>query len=287
MSILNFSYLHSLQLVLNELYNSPYIYEFLHKLEFNNINVIIATIMVIICPVTWNLVARLEYYTKFFTRKCKGNNRLAADIFAHVLIEMGFFRNYMMKRALDNTYNMEFSKPVSTIMEFASIVSFIVGFLFVFGAYWRLGIHGIYYGDYFGILMKEKCSKFPYNISENPLYQGSQMLFASSVLWYKSPTGVYLLILLALMYQIAELLENPMTNIIYGSKVEEGKKNKNQAKISQSKSQQQKGENQNELYSIGKSSKETGEKKRKLEEENRNDDGFKVVNSKKKKMKTN
>ena len=59
--------------------------------------------MVIICPVTWNLVARLEFYHKFFSKYYGNDSWIAADIFAYVLIEMGILRNYMLKRALDHT----------------------------------------------------------------------------------------------------------------------------------------------------------------------------------------
>lgn len=198
----------------------PYLQEFLTKLDLTNTNVIIAAIMVILCPVTWNLVARIEFYTRYFTKKCKGNNILAADIFAHVLIEMGLFRNYMLKRAIDYTYDMTFSENVNVILDISSYLLFSFGFLLVAGAYYQLGIHGIYYADYFGILMKERCTKFPYNRFDNPLYHGSQLMFASYVLSHKSPTGVLLLVLLCLMYKVAEWLENPMTVRIYSQKSE-------------------------------------------------------------------
>ena len=66
-----------------------------------NWEMIISIAMIIICPVTWNLVARYEFYTKNLSRFC-GDNRLAADIFAHCLIEMGIFRNYMFVRVIKN-----------------------------------------------------------------------------------------------------------------------------------------------------------------------------------------
>ncbi len=193
--------------------------------------------MVILCPVTWNLVARIEFYTRYFTRKCKGNNILAADIFAHVLIEMGLFRNYMLKRAIDYTYDMTFSENVNVILDVSSYLLFSFGFLLVAGAYYQLGIHGIYYADYFGILMKERCTKFPYNRFDNPLYHGSQLMFASYVLSHKSPTGVLLLVLLCLMYKVAEWLENPMTVRIYSQKNEESSSNNNGDKIKELPSQ--------------------------------------------------
>ena len=36
---------------------------------------------------------------------------------------------------------------------------------------------GTFLGDYFGILMKEKVTGFPFNVLDNPMYVGSTLLF--------------------------------------------------------------------------------------------------------------
>ena len=51
------------------------------------------------------------------------------------------------------------------------------------GAYLRLGITGTYLGDYFGILMKERVTGFPFNVLDNPMYMGSTILFLAHALW--------------------------------------------------------------------------------------------------------
>ena len=184
---------------------------------FSNLNLnwemIGAIIMIIICPITWNLVARFEFYTKRISNLV-GDNRLAADIFAHILIEMGIFRNFLFTRVIKNHYNYEmteYSLPILII----GYIFFINGFILNLFSYYRLGIHGIYYGDYFGVLCKEMVTAFPYNVLENPLYVGSTSLFLGSSIIYRSPSGILLTLLAWGMYKFASILENPMTPLIY------------------------------------------------------------------------
>lgn len=38
-------------------------------------------------------------------------------------------------------------------------------------------------GDYFGILMKERVTGFPFNVCDNPMYIGSTCTFMATALW--------------------------------------------------------------------------------------------------------
>lgn len=188
---------------------------FANNVDFLNANTIISALMIIVCPITWNLVARAEFKTKFFTKLCDNNKILAADVFAHILIEMGVFRNYIYTRAVMHATNLESITEHDDLIVAAAWILGVVGFFIVSGAYWQLGIHGVYYGDYFGILMKERVVDFPYNILDNPMYLGSQMLFYSIAIRNKSPTGIVLSLLASFMYKVASWLEEPMTELIY------------------------------------------------------------------------
>jgi protein-S-isoprenylcysteine O-methyltransferase Ste14 len=176
--------------------------------------IILSIAMIIICPVTWNLVARYEFYTKKLSTFC-GDNRLAADIFAHCLIEMGIFRNYLFVRVMRNQLKTEYFDDHFIILEIIGYLILVCGFHLTIFAYYRLGIHGIYYGDYFGVLCKEMVTAFPFSILENPLYVGSTMMFFGSSILYRSPAGIVLTICAWIMYQFASILENPMTPLIY------------------------------------------------------------------------
>jgi phosphatidylethanolamine/phosphatidyl-N-methylethanolamine N-methyltransferase len=188
--------------------------DFFSYIDFYDKTSWLSAFMIIICPVTWNLIARWEFHTKVFT-KIAGDNRLAADIFAHILIEMGILRNYLFKRAIEGQMGYPFFEEYKIYAVFLgySLVTF--GTIIVLMAYYRLGIHGIYYGDYFGILMKEKVTAFPYNFLENPLYVGSSSIFLGLTIAYISPCGLLLTVLVLFMYKMASILENPMTDLIY------------------------------------------------------------------------
>jgi phosphatidylethanolamine N-methyltransferase len=183
-------------------------------IDFYDPRFITTVIMIIICPITWNLFARIEFNTKYFS-KLAGDNVLAADIFAHILIEMGIFRNYMFKVTVDHQKSVDFSTVYELEFKLAGYIFAGIGSFLVAMSFYRLGIHGIYYADYFGILMKEKVTAFPYNYIENPLYVGASLIFAGKAIEARSASGVVLTILAIFMYKIASILENPMTNLIY------------------------------------------------------------------------
>lgn len=200
-------------------------------IKTNDYDFMWSAFMIIICPITWNLVARWEFHTKIFTRMA-GDNRLAADIFAHVLIEMGILRNYLYSRALQNLpqfdIQTESTRYALTLLAYVFIT---YGLFLDFMSFYRLGIHGIYYADYFGILMSEKVTAFPYNFLDNPLYVGSTFLFFGTALLYKSFYGILLSCLAVFMYFLASKLENPMTELIYSeSNINSVKKLSNERK---------------------------------------------------------
>jgi phosphatidylethanolamine N-methyltransferase len=188
--------------------------EFLKYIDIYEKTLIISIIMIMICPVTWNLIARWEFHTKFFT-KIVGDNRLAADIFAHILIEMGIFRNYIYTKAIEYQPAYPIDEEYKYLVSVLGYAIVLFGLIFVYLAYYRLGIHGIYYADYFGILFKEKVTAFPYNITDNPLYIGSTSLFLGLAILNYSPSGLLLTVLVWFMYKLASAMENPMTDLIY------------------------------------------------------------------------
>jgi phosphatidylethanolamine N-methyltransferase len=189
--------------------------EYIKYVDFNSWLLILSFVMIIICPTTWNLVARWEFHTKFFS-KLTGDNRMAADIFALILIEMGIFRNFIYIRVIMHQPHFEIENEILELITMIIGYSLIgTGFMLNFFSFYRLGIHGIYYADYFGILFNEMVTAFPYNILSNPLYVGSTMLFFGKAFVYKSPVGILLSMLAWVMYKIASFLENPMTDLIY------------------------------------------------------------------------
>jgi phosphatidylethanolamine N-methyltransferase len=62
---------------------------------------------------------------------------------------------------------------------------------------------GTYLGDYFGILMSHRVTSFPFNIMENPMYNGSTLCFLGTALWYARPAGVVISAIVFVVYLVA------------------------------------------------------------------------------------
>jgi phosphatidylethanolamine N-methyltransferase len=89
---------------------------------------------------------------------------------------------------------------------------------------WALGVTGTYLGDYFGILMDEPVTSFPFNVSEAPMYHGSTLSFLATALWYGKPAGLLLTGVVAGAYSVARRWEDPFTGMIYRRRDEERKR---------------------------------------------------------------
>jgi len=90
---------------------------------------------------------------------------------------------------------------------------------------YALGITGTYLGDYFGILMEEMVTGFPFSVTGSPMYWGSTMSFLGTALWFGKPAGLVLAGLVWGCYLVALGFEDPFTTEIYARRERErGKK---------------------------------------------------------------
>lgn len=102
--------------------------------------------------------------------------------------------------------------------------------MLVVSSTWALGITGTFLGDYFGILMDDIVTGFPFNITDAPMYHGSTMSFLGSALVYSRPAGIVITAWVLLVYTVALRFENPFTAEIYAKRdreraaAKEGKK---------------------------------------------------------------
>lgn len=99
-----------------------------------------------------------------------------------------------------------------------------VGNTLVLSSYYALGITGTFLGDYFGILMEEKVTGFPFNVTDAPMYWGSTCSFLGSAFLYGRPAGVLLTLEVAAVYWMARLWEDPFTAEIYTKRDRERKR---------------------------------------------------------------
>ncbi|ANB14563.1 bifunctional phosphatidyl-N-methylethanolamine N-methyltransferase/phosphatidyl-N-dimethylethanolamine N-methyltransferase [Sugiyamaella lignohabitans] len=86
---------------------------------------------------------------------------------------------------------------------------------------WALGVTGTYLGDYFGILMDERVTGFPFNVTDNPMYYGSFLSFLGTGLWFAKPAGIAVSGFVLVMYLIALRFEEPFTAEIYAKRERE------------------------------------------------------------------
>lgn len=86
---------------------------------------------------------------------------------------------------------------------------------------WALGITGTYLGDYFGILMDDMVTGFPFNITDAPMYYGSTMSFLGTAILFGKPAGILLTAEVFIVYLIALRFEDPFTASIYAKMAKE------------------------------------------------------------------
>lgn len=172
-----------------------------------------ALVLILFNPIFWNIVARLEHKTHFLTKLAGGAYR-GCYILAAIIFSLGIYRDHVYHDALlqQPTYEPLVESP---IVKALAILSFGVGNVFVLTSMWALGVTGTYLGDYFGILMKERVTSFPFNVNDNPMYNGSTLCFLGTALWYGKPTGLAVTAFVFVMYKIALLFEEPYTAKIY------------------------------------------------------------------------
>jgi phosphatidylethanolamine N-methyltransferase len=89
---------------------------------------------------------------------------------------------------------------------------------------WALGVTGTYLGDYFGILMDDIVTGFPFNITPSPMYYGSTMSFLGTAVLFGKPAGILLTAEVLLVYLVALRFEDPFTAEIYAKRERERKK---------------------------------------------------------------
>lgn len=92
------------------------------------------------------------------------------------------------------------------------------GNILVISSTYRLGISGTFLGDYFGFLLEEMVTGFPFNVTGAPMYWGSTMSFLGTALLFGKPAGLLLTVWVYLVYVVALRFEDPFTAGIYAKR---------------------------------------------------------------------
>lgn len=170
-------------------------------------------------PTFWNTAARTEYHHKTLTKLAGGNSLYGCYGLAVTIFVLGLVRDALYERAL----RQQPSHPallgfVSQSLAVGLVAS---GNVLVLSSMWALGVTGTYLGDYFGILMDDIVTGFPFNVTDAPMYYGSAMSFLGTALWYGKPAGVLLTALVFVVYKVALSFEDPFTAEIYAKRERE------------------------------------------------------------------
>eukprot|EP01120_Amphizonella_sp_Union-15-10_P013487 TRINITY_DN6253_c0_g2_i2.p1 TRINITY_DN6253_c0_g2~~TRINITY_DN6253_c0_g2_i2.p1 ORF type:complete len:213 (-),score=25.70 TRINITY_DN6253_c0_g2_i2:41-679(-) len=198
--------------------NESYIHYFQKHINFSDSALHLSIACILFNPIFWNIVARAEYYTHFLTKLFLGNAKAGCYFLAFVIFSLGLLRDYTYQLALETQPKIDIPLDDSRLFLVANALK-AIGLTLVLSSFYRLGITGTFLGDYFGILMKEKVTGFPFNLTDNPMYNGSTLIFLGYALAYKSFAGILLTALVFLIYTIAtHFFEGPFTTMIYSKR---------------------------------------------------------------------
>lgn len=143
----------------------------------------------------------LEYGNKVLTRLFCGKGRYGCYFLAVIIFSLGIIRDYLYEKALRDQPSLDILQE-ATVKYVASCL-FLVGNILVITSMWALGVTGTYLGDYFGILLDNRVTGFPFNVTDSPMYTGSVMNFLATALYFGKPAGLLLTAFVYVMYQVA------------------------------------------------------------------------------------
>lgn len=189
-------------------------------------NLWITLAVIVFNPIYWNTVARLNHKSKF-VEKLLGSAKRGVVFLAVTIVLLGMFRTYRFKLALA-------SQPANPVLD-NEVIYFIgwsfllIGTLLVLSSLYALGFYGTFLGDYFGIFLPHRVVSFPYNLLGDPMYVGSSFNYFGLALIYQSDAGIFMSLVVTLVYCVTSIYEEEFTRMIYEA-FEKRKRKKKHAK---------------------------------------------------------
>ncbi|KAI9738618.1 MAG: Phosphatidyl-N-methylethanolamine N-methyltransferase [Cirrosporium novae-zelandiae] len=164
-------------------------------------------------PVNFSQPSFWEYHQHILTRTF-GSPHQGCYALAVAIFLLGLFRDSLYERALRTQPPSPYlaTSPLTVPL---SLLLLAVGNTLVLTSMYTLGITGTYLGDYFGILMDDMVTGFPFSVCSAPMYYGSTMSFLGTALWFGKGAGVLLTVEVLLVYLVALRFEDPFTGMIY------------------------------------------------------------------------
>jgi phosphatidylethanolamine/phosphatidyl-N-methylethanolamine N-methyltransferase len=167
-----------------------------------------------LCFLGWVILPHLQFEYKLLSKLTNGNQAIASDFLAYFLIYTGTTRNHFINQAILNSKKMEYGVYEIPVQILAYIMM-IFGIVLVTGSFYRLGLRGMYFGDHFGFLFKEKITQFPYNYFPNAQYVGTTAMLIGYSLTHHSAAGIFIALLVYLLYQVLTIVEFRKLKVFY------------------------------------------------------------------------
>ncbi len=163
----------------------------------------------------WMIVPHLEFKYKIISRFTKDAGR-ANDFFSFFLIHTGALRNLAFNEAINKGLKLSYGS-FALPLEILGALMAAAGSIIIIFTFFRMGIRGMYFGDYFGFLFKEKITAFPFSHLDNPQYVGTTSFFLGCSIYYHSPCGAILTLLTYALYMLLNVVESKNLEIFYPS----------------------------------------------------------------------
>lgn len=179
------------------------------------VKTILACGIVMLNPLFWNVLSRLEYRTQLVS-KVTGGPRRGVTVLAAGILFFNYVRTSIFHKVMDYHTTCEpMQNPYFNAVGFLFVIT---GTILVISSSYQLGFFGSFMGDYFGLLLEEKVTNFPFSVVDDPMYVGSGLVYLGFSFQNASVVGLVLTGFIALSYVVAILIEKPFTVQIYANK---------------------------------------------------------------------
>ncbi|KAJ8246496.1 hypothetical protein GJAV_G00268480 [Gymnothorax javanicus] len=193
----------------------------LQYVEVSDPRFCVAVAAIIFNPFFWNVVARWEHRTRGLTRLF-GSPYVACYTLGLLIILLNVYRSHSITVAMKAQGRWEVLD--CALVFYVGTTLLACGSALVLSSFLALGFTGTFLGDYFGILMDQKVTGFPFSVMDNPMYWGSTANYLGIALMNASPVGIILCAVIAASYRVAIMFEGPFTENIYRQREERSKR---------------------------------------------------------------
>eukprot|EP01064_Diplonema_japonicum_P031420 TRINITY_DN5613_c0_g2_i1.p1 TRINITY_DN5613_c0_g2~~TRINITY_DN5613_c0_g2_i1.p1 ORF type:complete len:199 (+),score=40.40 TRINITY_DN5613_c0_g2_i1:55-651(+) len=192
-------------------------------IDFSNKTFWKSCLVTALCPTIWNIVARAEYRDQVVSKVFAGSRTAGAYAMAAWIFGFSTYRDIVFKQAIEEQPSIK-NEGNEKALQVTGYSLLTLGSIFVGSSFMRLGITGTFLGDYFGILMKEMVTGFPFNVLSHPMYVGATMNFLGLSSLAGSPAGALLSAWVWIVYYVSTTFyEGPFTSMIYAKQAEKEK----------------------------------------------------------------